>query len=165
MFGETVVLDGGHRLNCAVFPRALRDCEEVVPFVLTIGAPISQRVIELADAADLLEAVLLETAAWLCIEDATRQFKAHLREACLGIGSRITSRLGPGYSYKVNGEMCTWGLEEQVHIFRLLGEPRELPVSLLSSCAMLPKLSRSGMYGVGPAEVTSDFSTDIQNSI
>jgi len=160
MFGETVVLDGGQRLNCAVFPRALRDCEEVVPFVLTVGGPISQRVIDFANAGDLLEAVLLETAGWLCIEDATRQFKGRLREACLEFGSRITSRLGPGYSYKVNGEICMWRLEDQVRIFRLLGEPDELPVSLLSSCAMLPKLSRSGMYGVGPADVTSSASTD-----
>ncbi len=162
MFGETVVLDRGQRLNCAVFPRVLRECEEVVPFVLTVGAPISRRVIELADAGDLLEAVLLETAGWLCIEDATRQFKGYLRGACLEIGSRITSRLGPGYSYKVDGEMCMWGLEEQVRIFRLLGKPDQLPVSLLSSCAMLPKLSRSGMYGVGPSDATGYDSTDVR---
>lgn len=162
MFGETVVLGGGERLHCAVFPRALRECDEAVPFVLTVGAPLSHRVMELADAGDLLEAVLLEAAGWLCIEDATRQFKGQLREACLGIGSRITSRLGPGYSYKVNGKMCTWALEEQSRLFRLLGAPDELPVSLMSSCAMLPKLSRSGMYGVGPVEATVHTPTDIR---
>jgi hypothetical protein len=110
---------------------------------------VGSRVVELADAGDLLEAVLLETAGWLCIEDATRQFRAHLRETSLRRERRITSRLGPGYSYKVGGEMCTWSLEEQATLFAMLGESLRLPVSLMPSCAMLPKLSRSGMYGVG----------------
>jgi len=150
MRGATLQLQGGHELHCPFFARALEGCVEVVPFALTAGEPIGARVVELADAGDLLEAVLLETAGWLCIEDATRQFKAHLREVSLQRDRRITSRLGPGYSYKVGGEMCMWPLEEQATLFAMLGDAQQLPVSLMSSCAMLPKLSRSGMYGVGP---------------
>lgn len=156
--GATLVLEDGVALHCPVFPRALRGCDEVVPFVLTLGRGVSRRVVELADAGDLLEAVLLEAAGWLCIEDATRQFKIHLREQCLRSGRRITSRLGPGYSYKVEGQMCTWRLEEQPALFAMLGETGALPVSLMASCAMQPKLSRSGMYGAAPLDpaVTAD---------
>ena len=146
---ETLVLDGGCELHCRIFPRVLSGCTEIVPFALTVGEPLGQRIVELAEAGDLLEAVLLETAGWLCIEDATRQFKIGLREASLRRNRRITSRLGPGYSYQIDGETCDWPLEEQRALFALLGGG-DLPVSLMSSCAMQPKLSRSGMYGIAP---------------
>lgn len=153
--GEALELATGHVLHCRAFARSLVGCNDVVPFVLTVGARLGERVIELADAGDLLEAVLLETAGWLCIEDATRQFKGELRAAAMRRAERITSRLGPGYSYKIDGRMWMWPLEEQPALFELLGEPERLPVSLMGSCAMNPKLSRSGMYGVAPLVPTS----------
>ncbi len=148
----TLRLEAGVQMRCAVFEQTLARCTEVVPFVLTVGARLGERVVRLADQGDLLEAVLLEAAGWLCIEDATRQFKSRLRLACAKNGQRITSRLGPGYSYKVAGESCMWRLEEQAALFAALGEASRLPVELMPSCAMQPKLSRSGMYGVAPAD-------------
>ena len=67
------------RLRCAAFPQTLAGCTEAAAFVLTLGARIDERVIAQCDAGDLLDALLLETAAWLALEDATRQFRAHLR--------------------------------------------------------------------------------------
>jgi hypothetical protein len=156
---EGLELDGGHALHCRAFARALAGCTEVVPFVLTVGEPLCRQVMALADAGDLLEAVLLETAGWLCIEDATRQFKVGLREAASRRGLRITSRMGPGYSYRIDGGTCDWPLEEQALLFALLEGAERLPVSLMPSSAMQPKLSRSGLYGIappghGPAEAT-----------
>ncbi|HYC38697.1 MAG TPA: hypothetical protein VEC19_19875 [Usitatibacter sp.] len=148
--GEVLELQGGARLHCRAFARQLRGCSEVVPFALTVGQAIPQRVIDLAEAGDLLEGLLLETAGWLAIEDATRQFKGWLREAMIARGLRITSRMGPGYSYKIDGRMHDWPLEEQRTLFSLFGEA-ELPVKLMASCAMLPKMSRSGLYGIAPA--------------
>lgn len=150
--GEVLELDGGESLNCRVFSRTLSGCTEIVPFVLTVGSALDERVMGLAEAGDLLEAVLLEAAGWLSIEDATRQFKVHLREEAMRHGHRITSRMGPGYSYKVDGETCMWPLEDQVTLFGLLGESGRLPVTLMRSCAMLPKLSRSGMFGLAPLQ-------------
>ena len=144
-------LEGGGRLTCPAFPRHLEGCTEVAPFVLTLGPALPARVIELIDAGDLLEGLLLETAGWLAIEDATRQFKSHLREAMAARGHRITSRMGPGYTYKVGGRQSMWALEEQPALFALL--PGELPVALAGSCAMHPKMSRSGLYGVAPLQI------------
>jgi hypothetical protein len=146
---DGVELDGGVELHCDAFARFLEGCTEVAPFVLTAGAKLSQKVVDLIECGDLLEGVLLETAGWLAIEDATRQFKTHLREETLVRKHRITSRLGPGYSYKNGKGMCTWPLEEQPVLFSLFGESA-LPVSLMRSCAMQPKMSRSGMFGIGP---------------
>jgi len=142
-------LEAGFRFHCTAFDRTLRGCTEVVLFVLTVGKRLDRRVIELIDAGELLEALLLETAGWLCIEDATRQFKTRLRDESLARGCRITSRLGPGYSYKVGEETCTWGLEEQAALFAAFGGA-ELPAALMASCAMQPKMSRSGLFGVAP---------------
>lgn len=147
--GGDLVLEGGRGLHCAAFPRQLAGCDEVVPFVLTVGAPLAQEVVDLVEKGDLLEGLLLEAAGWLAIEDATRQFKAAIRRDCESRGRRMTPRLGPGYSYKVDGSMVSWGLEEQPALFALL-EGAQLPVTLMASCAMTPKMSRSGLYGTGP---------------
>ncbi len=140
---------GGVALHCGAFARTLAGCTRVVPFVLTLGAAMDERVVARAEAGDLLESLLLEAAGWLCIEDATRQFGAHLRTAAAREGRRLTSRLGPGYRYRIDGRLHDWALTEQEALFRLFAG-HDLPVALLESCAMQPKLSRSGLYGLAP---------------
>jgi hypothetical protein len=58
--------------------------------------------------------------------------------------------MGPGYAYRVGSLQVDWPLEDQRELFTLL-EGGPLPVTLMSSCAMFPKLSRSGLFGVAPA--------------
>jgi len=140
----------GGRLHCKAFGHHLRGCTGIVPFVLTVGAAIPLRVIDLVERGDLLEGLLLETAGWLAIEDATRQFKTWLREDALARGLRITSRMGPGYAYRIAGRIHDWPLEDHPALFALFGSA-DLPVILMASCAMNPKMSRSGLYGLAPA--------------
>ncbi len=144
-----VELAGGRRLFCAAFKTRLAGCLEVSPFVLSCGPEMGQAIVEMADRGDLLEAVLLESAGWLCIEDATRQFKELLRTEAAARGCRTTSRVGPGYVYRVGNTEVSWPLEDQVELFGLFGDA-PLPVQLMQSCAMNPKLSRSGLYGIAP---------------
>ena len=146
---DRLEVEGGILFHCDAFVRILNGCTEVVAFVLTIGPLLDARVIELAEAGELLDALLLETAGWLCIEDATRQFKVHLREEANARSHRITSRMGPGYSYKLDARMCTWPLEEQMTLFGLF-RGAALPVTVMESSAMQPKMSRSGLFGVAP---------------
>ncbi len=146
---DTLEVEGNVRFQCAAFATVLDGCTEVAVFVLTVGPGLDARVVELTEAGELLDALLLETAGWLCIEDATRQFKAHLREEANASGCRITSRMGPGYSYKVDARMCIWPLEEQISMFGLFGG-FDLPVSVMTSSAMQPKMSRSGLFGLAP---------------
>jgi hypothetical protein len=147
--GGLLELDANCRFHCMAFDSILRGCTEAAVFVLTAGPKLDARVIELADQGELLDALLLETTGWLCIEDATRQFKVHLRQESIASGRRITSRMGPGYSYKVDHAMATWPLEEQALLFGLFGNA-DLPVSLMHSSAMQPKMSRSGLFGIAP---------------
>jgi len=142
-------LEGGARFQCVAFDALLFGCTEIAPFVLSVGRRIGEHVIELVDRGDLLEAVLLETAGWLAIEDATRQFRTHLRDLSGRGGHRITTRLGPGYTYRHEGREVMWPLEDQLALFSLFGDA-ELPASVHPSCAMEPKLSRSGFHGLAP---------------
>lgn len=149
--GPRLELDGGITLQCAAFERLLAGCREAVPFVLTVGPGLDRKVVEFTESGEgLLEALLLETAGWLAIEDATRQFRAAERERAESRGLRITPRLGPGYQYAADGGECEWQLTDQPALFRLFGDA-PLPVRVLPSCAMLPKISRSGLFGVRPA--------------
>ena len=147
--GDVLELDGGVRFHCDAFARILKGCTEVALVVLTIGPRLDARVAELAKAGELLDALLLESAGWLSIEDATRQFRAMLRKQVNVSGRRITSRMGPGYSYKLDTRRCTWPLDEQIRLFGLL-DGATLPVTVIESCAMQPKMSRSGLYGIAP---------------
>lgn len=147
---EGLELPQGLRLHSAAFESRLAGCTEAVPFVLSCGEPLGQAVVDLAEAGDLMEAVLLEAAGWLCVEDATRQFKDLLHQLVVKRGQRMTSRMGPGYSYRMGEHEVHWPLEGQPDLLALL-EGGPLPVTLMPSCAMFPKLSRSGLFGVAPA--------------
>lgn len=146
---DLLEVEGPTRFHCGAFARVLLGCTEVVAFALTVGPRLDERVVELTEAGELLDALLLETAGWLCIEDATKQFKVRLREDAHSRSHRITSRMGPGYTYKVDTRMCVWPLEDQLHLFGLL-KGSDLPVALMASCAMQPKMSRSGLFGIAP---------------
>jgi hypothetical protein len=146
---DALEVEGGVRFHCEAFATVLAGCVEIAAFALTVGPRLDERVVELADAGELLDALLLETAGWLCIEDATRQFKVSLREHANAGNRRITSRMGPGYTYKVGPQTCMWPLDEQSQLFSLF-DGANLPVSLMTSCAMQPKMSRSGLFGIAP---------------
>lgn len=151
LHAEGMELQQGGRLRSAAFESRLAGCTHIAPFVLSCGEPLGQAVVDLAESGDLMEAVLLEAAGWLCVEDATRQFKESLRLQSAARSERITSRMGPGYAYRVGSRQVDWPLEDQPELFALL-EGGALPVRLMPSCAMFPKLSRSGLFGVAPMQ-------------
>jgi hypothetical protein len=143
-------LHGGPRLHCGAFARFLCDAREVAVFVATAGSGIDEELARLNEAQQLLDMLFLETAAWLGIESITKTFIAHLRRRAAEDGLRLTRRMGPGYDYKIDGGKAAWPLEEQRTLFSLFGNTK-LPVRLLESCAMLPKMSRSGLVGLVPS--------------
>lgn len=145
--GSSLELHGGERFECAAFARFLSECDSVVVFAMTAGVAIDQRIDALMAADDPVVALLLDTAGWLAIESITRQFSDRLKADCESAGLRLTRRMGPGYTYRMGQEMAPWGLEEQEGLFRVLGEDAS-PVAVLPSGAMLPKMSRSGLYGL-----------------
>lgn len=144
-----LTLAGGHRFNCVAFDRLLGEATEVVVFVLTLGAGLDAAAARRFEAAEPVDALFIETAGWLCVEKATRMLAATIQEELALEGLRLTFRLGPGYDYKAGKDRTVWGLEEQSALFDVFGDA-PLPVVLMESRAMTPKLSRSGLFGVAP---------------
>lgn len=144
-----LALEGGHRFTCAAFDRLLGDAREVVVFVMTLGSGMENAVADRFAASEPVDGLFLECAGWLCIEKATRKLATHISDELAPEGLGVTIRLGPGYDYKAGDERAAWGLEEQPGLFAMFGDAL-LPVELLESCAMMPKLSRSGLFGAAP---------------
>jgi len=143
-------IEDGTLLHCRAFQRYMDGCDKVVALVLTLGQSVDDLEEEYREKDQLLEMVILEMAGWLAIEEATKQFTIHLREMERPKQYRLSRRMAPGYGYKIDGEKCTWPLEEQPKIFSFF-ESESLPVQLLeNSCAMMPKMSRSGLFGLRP---------------
>ena len=142
--------EDGIILHCEAFQRYMDGCDQVVALVLTLGGSIDELEDRFSANEQLLEMVILEMAGWLAIEQATKQFTIHLRDIEEPRRHRLSRRMAPGYGYKIDGKKCTWPLEEQPKIFEFF-EPGRLPVQLLeNSCAMTPKMSRSGLFGLQP---------------
>jgi hypothetical protein len=138
---EALALETGTILHSAEFAKVLGGCREVVVFVLTLGAGLDAETERFTANEEIVEALFMEMAGWIAVERVTKNFAGHLASRLRDQGLTLTRRLGPGY--------VDWPLEEQAALFGLLdGAP--LPVRLLDSCAMIPKKSRSGLYGLRP---------------
>ena len=148
-----MLLTGGIGFNCPAFDEHLAECERLIAFLITLGPRLDAKSLSLVeDVFEPLDALFLETAGWLTIEAATRKLAAELRAEAAHDGWRMSLRMGPGYEYRQhNGRpRVRWDLTQQTALFRLF-EESPVPVELLSSCAMVPKMSRSGVFGLGRA--------------
>lgn len=153
-------LAGGRLFHSQHFDSAFASCSEVEVFALTLGPAVDEEAHRLVARDEIVEVLFLEYAGWIAIERATHALARHLQDELTGIGLRLTRRLAPGY--------FDWRLEEQ-RDFLALFPADELPVEILESCAILPKKSRTGVYGLQPivsnasnAQVPPDLTLDEQ---
>jgi hypothetical protein len=148
---QRLTLVNGKTFEDVAFEHVLDGARTVVAVVLTVGRALDEAVIASMENGrfEPLEALFLETAGWLGIEWTTRAFVTDLQRRVAGEGVRVTRRLGPGYQYKIGGKHVHWPLEQQRQLFSVF-DGLDVPVTLMESCAMLPKMSRSGLYGLTP---------------
>ena len=145
-------LPGGVLLSCPAFDRLLDGATEIVAFVVTLGARFDEEVIAMMEAFEPLDALFLETAGRLAVERLTRLLAADIGRRLRPEGLTLGARLGPGYTYRMDGQQdekarVMWPLEQQHQLFALFGSSR-LPVELMQSAVMRPKMSRSGVFGI-----------------
>ncbi len=149
--GGNLQFADGVRLECPAFDRLLQGVEEVIAFVLTLGAGFDRAVGDLIERFEPLEALFMETAGRLAIEKITRVMANDVGMLLKGEGLTLGTRLGPGYTYRVSaapgGPRVIWPLEQQEDLFRLFRDT-PLPVELRHSAVMVPKMSRSGLIAV-----------------
>lgn len=144
---DRLILADGTTFTCPAFTKFMAGCHEVVAFVLTLGPGVDATVMDLSERFEMLDALLLETAGWLSIEACTKSFADELRRWARPLGLSVAMRMGPGYSYRIHGLEVAWSLWDQKPLFDLFKNVT-LPVTLLESCAMMPKMSRSGLFGL-----------------
>ncbi len=139
---EALHLEGA-TFHSARFTKVFAGCGEVMVFVLTLGPAFDAESERLTANDEIVEALFLEMAGWLAVERATKALALHVSDRVRGERLGLTRRLGPGY--------VDWPLDEQAGLFALLADAA-LPVRLLESCAMIPRKSRSGLYGLRPLD-------------
>ncbi|TSA12977.1 MAG: hypothetical protein D4R74_10570 [Betaproteobacteria bacterium] len=145
---EGLLLSTGTSFRGPTFAAYLSDCAEAAIFILSLGNRFDSTQKHLTDSGHSVEAYMLEIAGWLGIEEATRLLRTHLDEEARSDGLQLTRRMAPGYTSRVGGQKVEWPLEDQLPLFSLFDEST-LPARLLEgSCAMTPKMSRSGLYGL-----------------
>lgn len=144
-----LVLADGTVFRGPVFAKHLNGCREAMAFIMTLGGKFDSTQKNLTAAGNTLEAVFMETAGWVAIEEATRLFTGRMRDSARTEGLDLSRRLAPGYVFRVGNRKVDWPLEEQKAFFGIF-EGIRLPVELLESCAMMPKMSRTGFFGFRP---------------
>ncbi len=139
---EGMTLRGGPHFSGRSFGTHLSRARAAVGFVMTLGPALDERIAEMAEGDELLEALFLDSAGWLAIEEAVRAFRAHVAARDRDT-LRLSPRLAPGY--------LDWPLTEQAQLFSMFdGIP--LPVCLSDYSVMTPKKSLSGLFGVIPRD-------------
>lgn len=138
---DVLTLTAGSTFQSAEFSKVLTDCQAVFATIVTVGTGLDDELQRCLTDDDILSALFLETAGWIAMEKATKALRAHLTALAQGEGHRLSRRLAPGYS--------DWELTEQAVLFALF-DGVDVPVRLLDSSVMLPKMSRSGLYGLLP---------------
>jgi len=127
--------------------------DQLLVFVITLGAELDAAVARgFADGTDPLGPLFLDTAGWLMVEAATRAFSQKQKESFAEFGQKLSARMAPGYDYPLRGtdQRVGWDLYDQVKLFGLF-KGEDLPVELLESGGMIPRMSRSGAFGVRTA--------------
>ena len=146
---QQLTLAGDIYLESSIFDYYFKNATEVIVFALTVGEKPDDQTTAWMDGDRLIDAFFLEYASWTGVELVTKEFVKLLRHWTAEQNLRITRRLGPGYTYPVNKTKVFWELEQQQPLFTAFNDA-SIPIKLLESCAMLPKMSRSGLYGFIP---------------
>jgi hypothetical protein len=138
---EELILSGGVRLNGAAPIDKLRDAEEIVAAVCTIGPALEQRAsASLAD--DPVYALALDGLGTAAVDSLTRAVCGQVAATAAARRYRATPPLSPG--------MMGWPLAEgQDQLFSLV-DARAIGVVLTASRLMIPRKSVSMIIGIGP---------------
>ncbi len=145
-----VELFSGVELYCPIFSERLINCDSLIILFLTLGEKVDEEILRLQGCEDRpLGSIFLETAARINVEVISREFQKFLVEKLSREGKRLTMRMGPGYQYKMgkSNDKISWDLMQQFALFDAFGQKKP-NLLLLDSGAMLPKMSRSAIFGV-----------------
>ena len=137
----SVNLGKGQALKSPKLSRVLKDCNEIVCFVATIGDNIEDEIRRLLNKKSLSGAYILDAMGSLAVESIVEKFYQRMMAKCQTEDKGVTLRFSPGY--------CDWPITDQKKIFSLF-DSFQLGVKLTDSCLMQPRKSISGVFGILP---------------
>ena len=137
-------------LKCEVFTEIFSESNFLIIFIISLGKGIDIKLKKISnDINEPLGGLFLENASWLALELILRDARSRIISFAKSKNMQIENRMAPGYSYpsKILKKRIMWELEEQVNLFSLFHN-RNISVSLCESCTMVPRMSRSGVFGL-----------------
>ncbi|OEU47942.1 MAG: hypothetical protein BA861_02385 [Desulfobacterales bacterium S3730MH5] len=139
----SVSIEGGTTFRSPKLSRALRNSNEIVCFVATVGGAIEDEIDGLMAEKRLSEAYILDAMGSVAVENMVEQFHQGERSEFTIENRSTTLRFSPGY--------CDWPVTEQKKLFGLFAS-EFTGIDLLDSCLMQPRKSISGLFGLSYAE-------------
>lgn len=134
-----VYLKGSPVLKSTKLARTLRDSNELICFITTVGGEIDSEINRMMGQGRLSGAYILDALGSVAVESVAEQFHQYIQTACREEGKAVTPRFSPGY--------CDWPITEQKKIFTLF-DSNATGIELLDSCMMRPRKSISGVFGI-----------------
>jgi hypothetical protein len=135
----SVSIQGGITFKSPNLSRALKDSDEIVCFVATIGGAIEGEISRLMAEKHLSKAYILDAMGSVAVENMVEQFHQRQKTKFAAHSKATTLRFSPGY--------CDWPVTDQEKLFTLF-DSESTGVELLDSCLMQPRKSISGVFGL-----------------
>ena len=146
---ERIYLHNGMALKSPKLSRTLRDSEELICFLTTVGEEIDFEINRMMRQGHLSEAFIMDALGSVAVESVAEQFHRRMEREYRQDDKAVTLRFSPGY--------CDWPIEEQRKVFALL-DSNTAGIELNDSCLMIPRKSISAVFGVYPVNGLSPSS-------
>jgi cobalamin-dependent methionine synthase I len=135
----TVHLDEGPEFKSPKLSKMLKDCDDIICYIATLGDGIEGEIKRLMDKKHMAEAYILDAMASAAADNMVATFHRLMKDEYKNQGKQVTLCFSPGY--------CDWPITEQKKLFSLI-ESQEVEVDLNDSCLMTPRKSISGVFGI-----------------
>jgi hypothetical protein len=144
----SVHLQEGPVFKSTKLSKTMKECEEVICFIATLGNGVDNEIKGLMDGNRFSEAYVLDAMGSVAVENMVERFHKRESEKYQVENKGITLPFSPGY--------CDWPLKDQKKVFNLF-DSFQLNVKLSESCLMEPRKSISGVFGVTPLHLSIPF--------
>ena len=146
---EDGVMVGSCRLSGKDIAAHLDKCQEAVFMAATLGNKIDM-LIRRTETLNMAEAVILDAASNVAIEQVCQMEEDRIREEIIRSGRYLTIRFSPGY-----GDLP---IQTQHEFLRMLDAPRKIGLSVTSSHIMTPRKSITSIMGIADIYVKGKLS-------
>jgi Vitamin B12 dependent methionine synthase, activation domain len=134
-----VHLEGGTKFKSPKLSKTLKDCDEIVCYIATLGDGIEGEINRLMDKNRLSEAYILDAMASVAADNMVETFHKRMKNKYENQSKQVTLCFSPGY--------CDWPVTEQKKFFNLV-DSEPIGVELNDACLMTPRKSISGVFGI-----------------